>query len=87
MYNRIMEQKEPGFKWTYAVTSEKDRIFPAENLKCYWENEKDTRHIILPMPHYLFHNWSSYTEFIDFVENYKLGKKRVRRPSISTKVL
>jgi len=86
MYNRIMEQKEPGFKWTYAVTSEKDRIFPAKNLKSYWENEKDTRHIILPMPHYLFHNWSSYTEFIDFVENYKQDKK-IRRPSKKAKGL
>ena len=32
LYNRIMEQKEPGFKWDYAVTSEIDRVFPSENV-------------------------------------------------------
>ena len=77
-----MEQKEPGFKWTYAVTSEKDRVFPAKNLKSYWGKEKDTRHIILPLPHYFFHNWSSYTDFIDFVENYSPAeKKRSLKPA------
>jgi pimeloyl-[acyl-carrier protein] methyl ester esterase len=81
MYNRIMEQKEPGFKWTYAVTSDKDRVFPSENLKSYWSKEKDTRHIILPLPHYFFHNWLSYTDFIDFVENYSPDKKKRSRKS------
>jgi biotin synthesis protein BioG len=79
LYNRIMEQKEPGFKWTYAVTSEKDRVFPAKNLESYWGREQDTRHIILPLPHYFFHNWSSYTDFINFVENYKTEKKTKSR--------
>ncbi len=34
-----MEQKEPGFRWDYAVTSEIDRVFPAKNLNGYWEKE------------------------------------------------
>jgi biotin synthesis protein BioG len=79
LYNRIMEQTEPGFKWTFAVTSEKDRVFPARNLKSYWGKEKETRHIILPLPHYLFHNWSSFTDFIDFVETYAPDKKSKER--------
>jgi pimeloyl-[acyl-carrier protein] methyl ester esterase len=75
MYNRIMEQKEPGFKWNYAVTSEKDRVFPAKNLNNYWEKEKETIHIKLPLPHYFFHNWNSYTDFISFVENFSQKKQ------------
>ena len=67
MYNRIMEQKEPGFKWNYAVISENDRIFPAENLNSYWARESETVHIRLPLPHYSFHKWQSFSEFIDFV--------------------
>jgi pimeloyl-[acyl-carrier protein] methyl ester esterase len=82
MYNRIMEQKEPGFKWNYAVTSEKDRVFPANNLNKYWGREKETMHIVLPLPHYFFHKWSSFTDFIGFVENYSPGKKiKLKKPS------
>ena len=69
LYNRIMEHNESGFKWTYAITSRTDRIFPAENLKSFWGKESGTKHIIVPMPHYLFHNWNSLTEFISYVEN------------------
>lgn len=71
LYNRIMEQKEPGFKWNYAVTSENDRVFPSNNLNSYWEKETKTTHIILPLPHYLFNEWNSYSEFIAFVKKYK----------------
>jgi biotin synthesis protein BioG len=71
LYNRIMEQKEPGFRWDYAVTSENDRVFPSENVNSYWEKEKNTKHIFLPLPHYFFHEWNSYTDFISFTENYK----------------
>jgi hypothetical protein len=74
LYNRIMEQKEPGFKWDYAVTSEIDRIFPAENMKSYWGKESSTKHKIVPLPHYLFHTWNSFTEFINYVENFTTGK-------------
>jgi len=74
LYNRMMEQKEQGLRWDYAVTSEYDRVFPAGNLNGYWEKEKSTRHIVLPMPHYFFNKWKSYTDFISFVESYK--KKR-----------
>jgi pimeloyl-[acyl-carrier protein] methyl ester esterase len=70
LYNRIMEQKEPGFKWNYAVTSKIDRVFPSRNLDGYWEKEKDTKHIILQLPHYFFHKWGSFTDFIKFVETY-----------------
>jgi biotin synthesis protein BioG len=69
LYNRIMEHNDSGFKWTYAITSRTDRIFPAENLKSYWGKASETKHIIVPMPHYLFHNWNSFTEFISYVEN------------------
>jgi biotin synthesis protein BioG len=76
LYNRIMEQKEPGFRWDYALTSEIDRIFPAKNMKGYWEKEKETRHIIVPFPHYFFHEWRSYTDFIEFVKKYRISGKR-----------
>jgi biotin synthesis protein BioG len=70
LYNRIMEHKETGFRWDFAVTSEKDRVFPAENLEGFWSGKKDTKHIILPFSHYFFHKWKSYSDFISFVENY-----------------
>ncbi|HEX2920584.1 MAG TPA: pimeloyl-ACP methyl esterase BioG family protein [Bacteroidales bacterium] len=71
LYNRIMEQKEPGFKWDYAVTSENDRVYPSKNLESYWSLHQDTTQIKLPVPHYFFHNWNSFMEFISFVENYQ----------------
>jgi hypothetical protein len=70
----MMEQSEPGFRWDYAVTSEIDRVFPKDNMNQYWKKQKATRHITVPMPHYFFHNWASYSEFIKFVESHK--KKR-----------
>jgi len=85
LYNRMMEQKEPGFRWDYAVTSEYDRVFPSDNLNSYWEKEKYTRHIILPMPHYFFNRWKSYTDFISFVEYFKKKREYKKRvpPGIS----
>jgi hypothetical protein len=53
------------------VTSEFDRVFPAKNLKGYWGKVEGTKHIILPLPHYIFGNWKSYTDFIQFVLDYK----------------
>ena len=82
LYNRIMEQKEPGFRWNYAVTSEYDRVFPAKNLNAYWKNQENTKHILLPLNHYLFHYWSSYTEFTEFIESYT-QKKRISRSAFS----
>jgi len=70
LYNRIMEPREAGFKWDYAVISEKDRIFPSKNLKGYWKKEINTKHIIIPQPHYFFHIWESFTDFINYVENF-----------------
>lgn len=75
MYNRIMEQKEPGFKWDYAVVSENDRIFPSKNLNSYWARESGTVHIRLPLPHYSFHKWQNFPDFIDFVVKQKPEKK------------
>ena len=75
LYNRIMEQKEPGFRWDYAITSEFDRVFPSKNQKSYWQKEENTRHIILPLNHYLFHHWTSFSEFIRFVETYTKNKQ------------
>jgi biotin synthesis protein BioG len=81
LYNRIMEQPEPGFRWDYAITSEIDRVFPSQNVNNYWRKEKSTRHIILPVPHYFFHNWSSYIDFINYVENFR-KKRPARKESV-----
>ena len=74
MYNRMMEHTDPGFRWDYAVTSENDRIFPRDNVYQYWKNQKITRQILVPMPHYFFHNWKDYAEFLRFVQSHR--KKR-----------
>lgn len=71
LYNRIMEPKDNEFKWDYAVTSETDHVFPSENMHSYWEKEKDTKHIVLPLPHYFFDKWTSFADFIAFVESYE----------------
>jgi len=84
LYNRIMEQPEPGFRWDYAVTSEIDRIFPSDNVNSYWSSQPATRHILLPLPHYFFHNWNSYIEFINFVENYR--KNPVKRKNNASRI-
>jgi pimeloyl-[acyl-carrier protein] methyl ester esterase len=68
LYNRIMEQKEPGFRWDYAVSGENDRIFPASNQISYWNKTENTKHIILPLSHFFFYNWKSFSDFIKFVE-------------------
>ena len=47
----------------------KDRVFPSKNLAWLLGKGKDTKHIILPLPHYFFHKWNSITDFISFVEN------------------
>ncbi|HBE39937.1 MAG TPA: hypothetical protein DDW27_01785 [Bacteroidales bacterium] len=78
LYNRIMEQKDPGFRWDYAVTSKSDRIFPSENVIKYWNTERRTRQIIVPYPHYMFYKWNSYVDFISFVEK-QAGRRAVRR--------
>ena len=80
LYNRIMEQKDPGFRWDYAVTSESDRIFPSENVISYWNKQKNTKQIIVPYPHYMFYKWNSYTDFINYVE------KHGRRATGETKI-
>lgn len=78
LYNRIMEQKEPGFRWDYAVISSRDKIFPTKNLKGYWQKEEATRRIVIPYSHYPFHHWNSYQEFTAFVEGsaYQTGTSR-----------
>jgi len=82
LYNRIMEQKDPHFRWDYAVTSESDRIFPSENVISYWNRQKNTRQIIVPYPHYMFYKWNSYADFISFVE--KQGSKAARGKKINS---
>ena len=79
LYNRMMEQKEPGFRWDYAVTSAKDKFFPSDNMMSYWKKQKSTRHIIVFLPHYFFPAWKSYSDFIRFVE-----KHRKKRPPKAT---
>jgi biotin synthesis protein BioG len=75
MYNRMMEQPECPLKWDYAITSECDRVFPAKSVNEYWQKQTATKHIILPLPHYIFDEWKSYSEFVDFVVSYKDSKK------------
>jgi pimeloyl-[acyl-carrier protein] methyl ester esterase len=69
MYNRIMEQKAPGFKWDYALTSIHDRVYPSKKLEDYWRTQTCTSHIRLPLPHYSFHMWNSFLEFASFIES------------------
>ena len=77
LYNRTMEQKEPGFRWDYAVTSMYDRVFPANNLNEYWEKQPGTKHVVLDLPHYIFHEWKSYFDFVEFVRKFKAkGQKK-----------
>jgi pimeloyl-[acyl-carrier protein] methyl ester esterase len=81
LYNRIMEQKEPGFKWNNAVISEFDRVFPSKNLMDYWKKEEETKLIVLPKSHYLFHEWNSFTDFIQFVTDFGTGTPKRKRKS------
>lgn len=69
LYNRIMEQKETGFRWDVALISRHDRIFPTSNLLSYWQKQKLTTYCILPQPHYLFHSWKSFDQLISFAES------------------
>jgi len=71
LYNRMMEQSEPGFRWDYAVTSEIDRVFPVRNLNDYWSKKTETNHIVLPLPHYFFHKYKSLSDFVTFVKEFK----------------
>ncbi len=71
LYNRIMEPTETGFRWDFAVTSKTDRVFPSENVSGYWDKLPETRHIVLDVPHYLFHKWNTFPDFIRFITSYK----------------
>lgn len=82
LYNRMMEMSEPGFKWDYAVTSAADRVYPSKNLVAYWSTRKETNHVVLPLPHYFFHKWSTLSDFIGFVENYNAQTDRQKRTAL-----
>lgn len=84
LYNRMMEQREPGFRWDYAVTSANDRVYPAKKLEAYWGSRKETKHIILPLPHYFFHKWDSFADFISFIEKYSSASAREKRSIVKT---
>jgi hypothetical protein len=71
LYNRIMEQTDSGFRWDYAVISEGDRVFPAKNMNEYWNRRTETRHIVLPLPHYFFHKWNSFLDFAEYITTYR----------------
>lgn len=83
MYNRMMEQTTPGFRWDYAVTSENNRVFPKDNMLEYWKKQKTTRHITVSMPHYFFQNWASYGDFIKFVESHRKKRSYTRKSAQS----
>jgi len=76
LYNRMMEPSESTMKWDYAVISEYDRVFPVKNLNDYWEKEATTKHIVLPLPHYVFYKWKSYDEFVNFVVSFREKKTK-----------
>ncbi len=71
LYNRMMEQKEPGFRWDYSIISEPDKIFPFENMISYWKKQEGTKYILVRHPHYIFPSWSSFAEFVSFVKKHK----------------
>jgi len=79
MYNRIMESSETNYKWDYAIISEYDKVFPVKAQKLYWENQPDTKSILLPMNHFLFHNWNSLLDFIRYVETWVEPVKKIQR--------
>jgi len=87
LYNRIMEQKDPGFRWDFAVTSSSDRIFPSENVINYWNKTKNTKQIIVPYPHYMFYKWKSYGDFISFVEGHAGKRKRHVNHSLHSNII
>jgi biotin synthesis protein BioG len=72
LYNRTMEQTEPGFRWDYAVMSTDDRVFPTKNLIGYWDKRKETKLIKVPFPHYLFYKWNSFGDFVSFVKTFRV---------------
>lgn len=73
LYNRFMEQTEPGFRWDYAISSQNNRVFPTKSLIRYWSEVNSTKHILLPLPHYFFHEWRSLPDFVSFVTGFNTG--------------
>lgn len=71
IYNRTMEQTEPGFRWDYVVRSRENRVYPVKNMSAYWEKRKETSQIVLPLPHYMFYEWKSFKDFVEFVKNFR----------------
>ncbi|MDX9929009.1 MAG: DUF452 family protein [Bacteroidales bacterium] len=69
LYNRIMEQTEPGFRWDVALISKDDRVFPTANLLAYWKKCPETAVAVLLQPHYLFHSWNSFPQLISYAES------------------
>lgn len=70
LYNRIMERNDSSLSWDYAVMSKEDRVFPSKNLQNYWGRQKETTLITLPFPHYFFHKWNCFSDFVRFVEEF-----------------
>ncbi len=51
--------------WTKAIIPEKDKIYPPQNQKNYW-NSLGVKTIILPnLDHYIFDNFSSWEEILE----------------------
>ncbi|MGQ9619872.1 MAG: pimeloyl-ACP methyl esterase BioG family protein [Bacteroidales bacterium] len=76
LYNRMMEISEEKFKWDFAVISENDRVFPVRAQKLYWANQKETKTILLPMSHYIFHNWPNFADFIRYIETWEYSSRK-----------
>jgi len=82
LYNRMMEQSDPSFKWDYAVISEKDRVFPPAAQLNYWKTRKDTKILTLPMNHYILNKWPDYHSFIDFVCEHGRGRTKRKETTL-----
>ncbi len=47
-------------RWTYTLIPSGDRIFPAENLRAFWQNRCSI--IEIEAPHYPFYLWTQWNE-------------------------
>lgn len=63
LYSRIKEEAAKPVAdrfWSRAIIASEDRIFPAGNLRNYWQGRCPVME--LEAPHYLFHKWKLWNE-------------------------
>ncbi|MEG1902904.1 MAG: DUF452 family protein [Bacteroidales bacterium] len=52
LYNQVESSPIPAFKYDKAIIGTKDLIFPSENQRSAWKQEKETRITEIAMAHY-----------------------------------